>query len=149
MSGLLSSWLTRLLVGGVICFACAALAGKGGLGEPVRLGCACLMIALLLRPPGGGIDLTAILDAVRDAERTVSMAAEQGESETRKRIAARTGELLTDRLGMEGVSLSLLCDEAMNVIGVAVRGEVSDREAVTRRIAELTGLPPQQIVFEG
>lgn len=145
---LLQSWLTRLIVGGFLCFLATAAAGKGAASEPVRLACACLMILLVLRP-GTSLDMQEVLSEIEAAERSITQSVEDAQAERNDRmaqaLAARFGALLGEPEGAVIVTL----DESGAVQSVTIRDSRGDPEEMRTRLSAVTGLSAEQIVIVG
>jgi len=107
MNSLITSWLLRILIGGILCSIALILAGDGPRREIVRLCCACLMIVLLLSPLKKG-SLPVISAPLQDD--TVKLAVDQALQQTEQYQYNAISGTICEYIREEAQQMGINCD---------------------------------------
>lgn len=155
MSQFLSPYIARLLIGGFVVFCVMAVAGKGSGTEPLRLCCACFMVVLILTPYASqGLSLSEIISYFEETEEYLSNQVNAARNATYDDINLEVEEYLKRLISQSGdtadVKAAYSVDEkgAYGVDSVTIYGQITDKPAIARQIAEITGVELSNVFFE-
>lgn len=137
MSSVITSWLSRIFIGGILCSMALILAGDGPRREVVRFSCACLMIVLLLTPLKN-CSFSNISLPIQD--NTVELAVEQALQQANNYQYSAVSGTICDYIRQQAEQLGMTCDVRLNY-------DVDDENVFHIRTVTVSYDPSQQAIL--
>lgn len=155
----LSVYITRIFIGGLICFGAMLFSsGSGARREVIRLCCGCLMIILFLTPVGDfSLNLSVLEDLKGSAEEIITGSTEEFQKENYRAIASQLCVYVEEQAEKKGIicdaNLTYLIEEGniMRIKDVSIKGALTDaqKETICDIVEQEIGGHRESVVFMG